>query len=98
MKQHVRIISVMLCIVMALSIILSAAYIVQSADHACTGDDCEICYHINVCEQTLKKLAIGASVFAGIIAMRIVSALIPALCYDVCCGDTLISMKVKLSC
>lgn len=98
MKQHVRIVSVLLCIVMAFAIVLSAAYIIEFTDHECTGDDCEICYHITICEQTLKKLAIGISVFARIIAMRIVSALIPALYYAVCCGDTLISMKVKLSC
>ncbi len=98
MKQHIRIISVMLCIVMVFSIVLSAAFIINFTDHECTGDDCEICYHIHTCEQTLKKLAIGASVLAGIVTIRIVSALIPVLSHNVRFRDTLISMKVKLSC
>lgn len=98
MKQHNRIISVMLCIVMVFSLVLSAAFIINFADHVCTGEHCEICYHIHACEQTLKKLAIGTSALAGILAMKIVSALIPASCYNVCSSDTLISLKVKLSC
>lgn len=98
MKQHLRIISVVLCFVIVFSIVLSTAFIINFTNHECSGDDCEICYHIHTCEQTLKKLAIGTSVLAGSIAMRIVSALIPALCYNFRSGDTLISMKVKLSC
>lgn len=98
MKQHHRVISLMLCLAMAVSIALSAAFIIISADHECTGDDCEICYHIHICEQTLKKLTLGAAVLAGTIAMQIVSVLIPVFCCDVRSCDTLISMKVKLSC
>lgn len=98
MKQHFRAISTMLCIVAVFSIVLSTAFIINFADHECTGDDCEICFHIYTCEQTLKKLTIGASIGAGIITKRIVSALVSAFCCNVCSSDTLISMKVKLSC
>lgn len=98
MKQHIRIISVMLCIVMVFSIVLSATFIINFKDHECIGDKCEICCHIHACEQTLKKLAIGASVLAEILALRTVSAPIPLLSHCVRFRDTLISMKVKLSC
>lgn len=98
MKQHTRVICAILCIATALSMVLSAAFIITSADHVCTGDDCEICYHIHICEQTLKKLAMGASVLAGMFAAGIVSVLTPLFSYDIRSNHTLIAMKVKLSC
>lgn len=98
MKQHTRIIFAALCIVMVLSIVLSAAFIITSADHECTGDDCSICYHIHVCEQILKKLTLGTSVWLGMVAMGIASVLIPILSQNIQSANTLICMKVKLSC
>ncbi len=98
MKQRTRIISATLCIVMALSIVLSAAFIITSADHECTGNDCEICHHIHVCEQVLKKLTLGTSVWLGMIAVGIASVLIPILSQNIQSANTLIRMKVKLSC
>ncbi len=98
MKQHTRIISVILCIAMVLSLVLSAVFIITSADHECTGDDCKICYHIHICEQSLKKLTLGMSIWAIMLVAGISSVPIPVFSQDNQSGETLISMKVKLSC
>lgn len=98
MKQSLRTISRMLCVIILLTIVLSVSYITHFTDHECIGNDCEICYHIQICEQTLKKLAAGAAALAGIAASRIVFVLIPVLLLTVCFSNTLIRMKVKLSC
>lgn len=98
MKQHLRIISRIICFVLIFSIVLSAAYIIHFTDHQCNGNDCEICYHIHTCVQALKEPTIGASVLTGILVLRIVSALIPLFSPNDCFSNTLIRMKVKFSC
>lgn len=100
MKQRTRIISAMLCIAMVLSVILSTAFIITSVDHKCTGDDCEICYQIHICKQTLKKLALGISGLLRMLVVGIASVIIPIFSQNVRSSkaNTLISMKVKLSC
>ena len=45
------------CILTALFIFVtfsSMIFIVLESEHDCTGEDCSVCYHIGVCENTLK--------------------------------------------
>lgn len=98
MKQHPRIISILLCIVMVLFVVLSEAFIINAADHVCTGDDCEICYQIHICEQALKKLSLSITAVSGVLTAGIIFSVLPVFSQNFRSGDTLVSMKVKLSC
>lgn len=98
MKQHTRIISVLLCIVMIVFVVLSQAFIIAAADHVCTGDDCEICYQIHICEQALKKLSLNVSTASGMLTAEIVFCALLLFLRNFRLGDTLVSKKVKLSC
>ena len=98
MKQHTRIISILLCIVMVLFVVLSEAFIINAADHVCTGDDCEICYQIHICAQALKKLSVRMAAVSGMLTAGIVFSVLPVFSHHFRLGATLVSMKVKLSC
>ena len=75
----------------------SAVYIAVQADHDCTVTDCQICYHIASCQQTLKQAALTGSAAAAAAAVIYVlyGGLLCAARLVASC--TLVSLKVKLS-
>ena len=98
MKTNIRIIAILLCIVMVLSMVLSAAFIITSTDHECTGEECEICHNIHNCERTLKSVLSGLCYLLAMLFMVKVSVPTPVIYHQTVFNPTLISMKVKFSC
>lgn len=98
MKKRTGIISAMLCAAMVLSLVLSAAFIITYAEHDCVGDACEQCHHIQFCEQALKKISSNTAASVGIAFSGIFYVLIPIGSQDNRIVETLVNMKVKLSC
>lgn len=98
MKKSTRIISVMLCFAIIFSIALSASFIITHAQHDCDGTDCKICYHIHNCVQLLRELFAGSSSLSKVAAAGTICALAYIFFHSLCLCNTLIRMKVKLSC
>lgn len=98
MKKRNRLISILLCATVVISIMLSAAFIITYADHDCIGHGCEICYHIQLCQQTLKKTLLDAAALIGIALTGLFYVLIIIDSQDDQPDETLVSMKVKFSC
>ena len=75
----------------------SALYIAAEANHDCVGENCQICYQISVCENTLKTLsfAVFAAVFAAAFTYTLCRSI--SACADVTTIYTLVSLKVKLT-
>ncbi len=97
MKKHKRLFAALLVLAVAIVVLSSAVYIAVQADHDCTGTDCQICYHIASCQQTLKQAALTGSAAAAAAAVIYVlcgGLLCPARLFVSC---TLVSLKVKLS-
>ena len=65
MKKHKRLFAALLVLAVAIVMLSSAVYIAVQADHDCTGTDCQICYHIASCQQTLKQAALTGSAAAA---------------------------------
>lgn len=97
LKKHKRLFAALLVLAVAIVMLSSAVYIAVQADHDCTGPDCQICYHIASCQQTLRQAALTGS--AAVAA----AAVIYVLCGGLLCAArlfascTLVSLKVKLS-
>ena len=66
MKKHKRLFAALLVLAVAIVVLSSAVYIAVQADHDCTGTDCQICYHIASCQQTLKQAALTGSAAAAV--------------------------------
>ena len=98
MKKQTRLISVVLCVALIFSMILSAIFIVTHTNHDCVGTGCEICHQIQICEQLLNKDVLDTSAYAQT-ALWICFFVFTFLNYSSHQSDkTLVSMKVKLSC
>lgn len=97
MKKHTRLFAALLVLAVVLVMLSSAVYIAVQADHDCTGDGCQICYHITSCQQMLKQTAMTGSAVAA------AAAIVYILCSSLPCAArlfasyTLVSLKVKLS-
>lgn len=98
MRKRIRFISVMSCITIVLSIVLSTSFIIIFSDHECTGNDCEICHHMQFCEQTFEKLALGSIILPAVITIGAASGFTMIASQNILLSDTLVSMKIKLSC
>ena len=94
MKKHKRLFAALLVLAVAIVMLSSAVYIAVQADHDCTGTDCQICYHIASCQQTLKQAALTGSAAAAVIYVLCGDLLCAARLFASC---TLVSLKVKLS-
>ncbi len=79
------------------SMLFSAFYIAEHADHDCKGDDCPVCACLQQCETMLRGLRTGVTAGAGIclpVLFLIISASLS------CCffaGKTPVSIKVRLN-
>lgn len=98
MKKCARILSFVLCIAMVLSVVLSAAFLAANTDHECTGEGCKICCHIQRCEQTLKKVLHNTAGLTGLVFSGMFCVLTTRRFQEHQISETLVSMKVKLSC
>ena len=96
MTKKRRLISCFLAALFVLVMLSSLVFIVLEAEHDCTGEDCPVCYQINVCERTLKSGLAAAVFFAAGLAGVICSPAAP-LPTGVRLCLTPVTLKVKLS-
>ena len=97
MTKKKRIISLAVAAAVFFVMLCSAFYIAAEANHDCVGENCPICYHISVCENTLRNLslAVCAAAFAAAFTYTLCRSI--SACADVIPSYTLISLKVKLT-
>ena len=97
MTKKKRIISLVVAAAVFFVMLCSALFIAAEADHECVGENCPICYQINVCRNTLKNLslAVCAAAFAAALSYTLCRGV--SVCTDYAQSYTLVSLKVKLS-
>ena len=64
MEKKKRVLAALFAVSVLFVILYSALFIAAHADHDCVGDDCPICYQINICQSTLKNLSFAVSAVA----------------------------------
>lgn len=97
MTKRNRLIAPALALMVVLVILFSVWFVIVEADHDCIGEDCPICYQINICETNLRS--VGFVAIAVIFAVFIGSfdIFMPALTKESAFNTSLVSLKVKLS-
>jgi len=97
MEKKKKVIAVFLTVALLFVMLYSALFIAAEADHDCVGENCPICYQINVCQNALKNLslAVCAAAFAAAFAYTLCRGI--SVCTDYAQSYTLVSLKVKLS-
>ena len=92
-----RVMAAVLAALILVVMLSSSLFIIEHADHDCTGEDCPICEQIYLCTQTLKTLS--AAVMATCVFF-LLAALLQIRIRQVeaaCVSHTPVSLKVKLS-
>lgn len=97
MEKKKRIAALLLAVTVLFVMLYSALFIAAETDHDCVGENCPICYQINVCQNTLKNLslAVCAAAFAAAFTYTLCRSI--SACTDYAQSFTLVSLKVKLS-
>ena len=97
MEKKKRSAALLLAVTVLFVMLYSALFIAAEADHDCVGENCPICYQINVCQNTLKNLslAVSAAAFAAAFTYTLCRGI--SVCTDCVQSYTLVSLKVKLS-
>lgn len=97
MEKKKRIAALVLAVTVLFVILYSALFIAAEADHDCVGENCPICYQINVCQNTLKNLSLAVCAAASAAAFIYTLCRVISVCTDCAQSYTLVSLKVKLS-
>ena len=97
MEKRKRIAAIILAVTVMFVMIGSALFIAAEVDHDCIGENCPICFQINVCRNTLKtlSLAVCAAVFA--VAFTYTLRVSISAHAETATGNSLVTLKVKLS-
>ena len=91
-----RIFSVAVCILFLFVIFASLFYIVEEADHQCTGEECPVCANIHQVGQTLRNLSTGTIAHATANLFPIIFVLVISGQGLVVSNTSLVSQKVRL--
>lgn len=97
MAKKNRFLAALLAIAVCFVMLFSVCYIAAHAEHYCIGEDCPICYQLNVCENALKTLGVAAVVAVFTDAVIYSAVLLSAYAKKRRGGTTLILLKIKLS-
>lgn len=97
MEKKKRGVAILLAATVLLVMLYSALFIAAEADHDCVGENCPICYQIDVCHNMLENfsLAICPAVFAAAFTYILCRSI--STHTDYAQSYTLVSLKVKLS-
>lgn len=89
--------TLLLCLLLIAVSVLSFAFILESADHDCIGEDCHTCAQIAFAENILHQLGAGLSVAVVLFAIALLfrSAIVAA--NAISAEFSLVSLKVKLN-
>ncbi len=96
-KTH-RVLALIVGAVLALSLLLGAAFVLVELHHHCTGEHCEICaavaHTVSYLKAETASLTMSA-VFAFWLFIAVFASLSPKQAFD--SNPSLVSLKVKLS-
>ena len=97
MTNRSRIAAAVLAAITILVVLSSSIFIIEHADHNCTGEDCPICEQLCACAQNLKNLTTVAVTVMVIIAFRFALQAVIGQAKYAYVPYTPVYLKVKLS-
>ncbi len=78
-------------------LVFSAFYIAVEADHNCSGDDCLICSHIQLCSSLLRQFSEGSAVWYPMLNCIISFLFFLLLSEHVSVSDSPVARKVRMN-
>lgn len=97
MNKRTRVLALILALTVVFAVLFSTIFIAVKSHHDCDGEHCEVCYQIEVCENTLKTLS-DAILLVSVVA--VLTYCFVAWLQAMTIGkriETLVTLKVKLS-
>lgn len=89
--------SIVLCILFLFVTLASLFYIVEEANHHCTGEDCPICVNIHQAEQTLRNIGNGIIAIITVIPVPALFMVLTVCQFLLVLCTSLVSQKVRLN-
>lgn len=97
MAKRNRVYAALLAAIFVLVVLSSSIFIIEHADHDCTGEDCPICEQLFACAQNLKRLTNAAAAVVVAVALVILPRAVIRRLAAVYVFGSPIALKVKLS-
>ena len=93
MAKQRRVIAAAFALVAVFIVLSSSIFMIEHADHDCTGADCPIC----ACAQSLRNLVAGAMASMVVAAFRFAAQAVMGQAKYAYAPHTPVNLKVKLS-
>lgn len=92
-----KLLSITVIFMLCLVVMFSSYYIASENNHDCSGENCPICFQINMCESTVKSIGTGVAAAAFTAVAVFVLILSSLKNSDSFLFETPVSLKVKLT-
>lgn len=97
MSAKKKIIALCLFFSVTFAFVLSLGVAGLESVHECSGEDCQICYELNLCKNNARKLLCAAALGVSVAVMFFFAAEAAVCAVSIRVFATPVSLKVKLS-
>lgn len=91
-----RLLALLLCAVLCVTVVFSYAFILLESDHDCTHDHCQVCIDLQACHGLLRILAYAGVAVSAAVAVRALPLRACQRPSHLPRTNTPVSLKVKL--
>lgn len=98
MKNRTRLTAIILSTIIILSVLLCLAYVTENINHECSGNDCNVCHNIELCERALSQVGLCIFHVISIVPVITIISMLPCVLNRFLTHITLITLKVQLTC
>ena len=92
-----RLLTALMTVVLVMSVFVSLAYLIEEADHECSGNDCPVCRMLAICRININgTVAVASAVAALTLAVHTVLQFC-SICIAENSGFSLIGQKIRMN-
>ena len=97
MESIKKLLALLVCAMLFLSLVFSISFISHEAEHDCVGEECVICAVISRCAEILERLLAVSALALLFGAVRSFVICVVCASQSVCSTHSPVKLKVKLS-
>ncbi|MBQ3374919.1 MAG: hypothetical protein IJG49_00630 [Erysipelotrichaceae bacterium] len=92
-----RLLTALMTAVLIMSVFVSLAYVIEEADHECSGNDCPVCRTLSICRRSIHGTITVISAAAVLIITVHIVLCSCSICIAENSGFSLITQKTRMN-
>ncbi len=98
MKKYLKAFTILLCVFLSISVLLSAVYLIHNSMHDCAGENCHICHVLSAHKDTLNVICLCFGAVIITLKLSQLAFYVNSAVGTTRKGSVLVADKVKITC